>query len=189
MHAWLRREELAKTLAAAAACLLLACPALAEQGWLREIRGGPLWHDVDGLWSDERVERGIDWNAELLLWKKGLVLPFGLGSLHPNLGASVNDAGDTSKVYAGVLLDLETPFGLFLDLGIGGAWHDGARETRDPDRKELGSRLLFRIPIELGYAFTEHHRLMVSFDHVSNAGLASPNEGLDTLGVRYGYRF
>jgi hypothetical protein len=30
---------------------------------------------------------------------------------------------------------------------------------------------------------------LVTFDHISNAELASPNEGLDTLGVRYGYRF
>jgi hypothetical protein len=27
------------------------------------------------------------------------------------------------------------------------------------------------------------------FDHISNAYLASPNEGMDTLGVRYGYQF
>jgi lipid A 3-O-deacylase len=49
--------------------------------------------------------------------------------------------------------------------------------------------VLFRIPIEVGYSITAHHRLMLGFDHVSNAGLASENEGLDTLGVRYGYRF
>jgi hypothetical protein len=27
------------------------------------------------------------------------------------------------------------------------------------------------------------------FDHVSNAYLASPNEGMDTVGVRYGFQF
>ena len=167
-------------------CLLLSSAALAG-GPIRELRGGALAHDVDGLWSGTRAESGVDWNAELVFWRSGLGLPW--GTLHPNLGVSVNDRGDTSKLYAGVLWDLEAPFGLFLNLGVGAAIHDGRRDTSDDNRKQLGSRVLFRIPIELGYSITEHHRLMVTFDHVSNAELASPNEGLDTLGVRYGYRF
>ena len=167
-------------------CLLLSSAALAG-GWIRELRGGALAHDVDGLWSGTRAESGVDWNAEVVLWRAGLGLRW--GTLHPNLGVSVNDRGDTSKLYAGVLWDLEAPFGMFLNLGVGAAIHDGRRDTSDDDRKQLGSRVLFRIPIELGYSITEHHRLMVTFDHVSNADLASPNEGLDTLGVRYGYRF
>lgn len=142
---------------------------------------------MDHLWSGTRNESGVDWSAEILFWRSGLALPW--GTLHPNLGVSVNDQGDTSKLYAGVLWDLEAPIGLFLNLGVGAAIHDGKLDTRDDDRKQLGSRVLFRIPIEIGYSITEHHRLMVTFDHISNADLASPNEGLDTLGVRYGYRF
>jgi hypothetical protein len=30
---------------------------------------------------------------------------------------------------------------------------------------------------------------MILFDHVSNAYLESPNDGMDTLGIVYGYRF
>lgn len=176
-----------RTLVVSLLCVLLSSPALAD-GWLRELRAGALAHDVDGLWSGTRRESGIDWNAEVLFWRDGLQLPFGT-SLHPNLGISVNDHGDTSKLYAGVLWDLEAPFGGFLNLGLGGAVHNGRKDTEDPDKKDLGSRFLFRIAIELGYSVTEHHRLMVTFDHVSNAYLASPNAGLDTLGVRYGYRF
>ncbi|MGZ8955779.1 MAG: acyloxyacyl hydrolase [Methylovulum sp.] len=26
-------------------------------------------------------------------------------------------------------------------------------------------------------------------DHISNAGLADPNEGMDNVGIRYGFRF
>jgi lipid A 3-O-deacylase len=69
------------------------------------------------------------------------------------------------------------------------ALHDGERETDSADRKSLGSQILFRIPIEIGYAIDRHHRLAIAFDHMSNAGLASPNEGMDTLGLVYGYRF
>jgi hypothetical protein len=165
---------------------LLPPPALAD-GWLRELRGGVLWHDVDDLWSSTRAEGGVDWSAELVLWRSGLALP--LGTVHPNIGVSINDRGDTSKGYAGLLWEIEAPFGVFLDLGIGGAIHDGRRETRDEDRKELGARVLLRAALDLGYSITEHHRLMVSFDHISNAYTKSPNEGLDTLGIRYGYRF
>jgi hypothetical protein len=35
----------------------------------------------------------------------------------------------------------------------------------------------------------ERHRISILFDHMSNAYLASPNEGMDTIGVRYGFQF
>ena len=111
------------------------------------------------------------------------------GTVHPNFGLSVNDRGDTSKLYAGVLWEFEMKSGLFLNLGVGAAVHNGESETSEEDKKELGSRVLFRIPIELGYALTKRHAVSIMFDHVSNASLADPNEGLDTLGLRYGYRF
>jgi hypothetical protein len=79
--------------------------------------------------------------------------------------------------------------GLFFAPGVGAAVHDGNLDERERHQKRLGSRVLFRIPVEIGYAFGAHHRLMFAFDHVSNAGLADPNQGLDTVGVRYGYRF
>ena len=50
-------------------------------------------------------------------------------------------------------------------------------------------RILFRIPIEMGLLFTRHQGVSIRFDHVSNAYLADPNEGLDTIGLRYTYRF
>lgn len=67
--------------------------------------------------------------------------------------------------------------------------HDGELRTRRRGKKALGSRVLLRIPIEFGYQLTEHHRLSLMFAHVSNADLADPNQGLDTLGIRYGYWF
>jgi hypothetical protein len=178
---WVSRISLLALLGA------LLSPAAHADEWVRELRGGVLAHDVGGLWSGTNTESGVDGNAEVVFWRSGLGLP--LGSLHPNLGGSVNDRGETSKLYAGVLWELAAPFGVFLNLGVGAAVHDGDLDENDRDRKQLGSRILFRIPIEIGYSITEHHRLMVTFDHVSNADLADPNEGLDTLGVRYGYRF
>jgi len=102
---------------------------------------------------------------------------------------SVNSRGDTSKFYGGIIWELNFPNGFFLAAGLGAAVHNGELDTDDKDEKSLGSRVLFRIPIEFGYQVTARHSLSILFDHVSNAGLASPNEGLDTIGIRYGYTF
>jgi hypothetical protein len=67
--------------------------------------------------------------------------------------------------------------------------HNGQLESDDANNKQLGSRVLFRVPIEFGFAIGKHHRISIMFDHISNADLADPNEGLDTLGLRYGFQF
>ena len=154
---------------------------------VHELRGGVLAHDVDGLWAAPRREDGVDFNAEVVLAKPAFML-LG-GTVRPNAGVSVNNRGGTSKLYAGLLWEIAAANGVFLDLGLGAAIHDGARRTTDPTRKQLGTRVLFRIPVEVGFAVTERHRLSVLFAHISNGFLVDPNEGLGTLGIRYGYRF
>jgi hypothetical protein len=177
-------------LSALALAWLCAGPAAADASegpWLAELRGGVLAHDVGGLWSGEHVEHGFDLNAELIFARGSR--PLWLGSLRPHLGATVNSRDYTSKLYAGGTWRFASESGPFFEVGLGAAIHNGELETRDRDRKQLGSRLLFRIPIELGLAVGERHSISLFFDHVSNAGLADENEGLDTLGLRYGVRF
>ena len=175
------------SLMATNACGIEPNPNQSESVWLHEIRAGVLAHDVDGLWSGSRKESGVDFNAEIIFTRT--IFYLGPGIVRPNLGLSVNDQGDTSKLYAGMLWELEMKSGMFLNLGVGVAAHNGESETSEEDKKELGSRVLFRIPIELGYALSKNHAVSVMFDHISNAYLERPNEGLDTLGLRYGYRF
>ena len=156
------------------------------QGWLSEIRVGILAHDVP-IWSLSRKESGVDFNAEFIFrWPNYSVLS---GIVHSNLGVTLNNQGDTSKIYSGFLWEYIWQSGIFLDLGLGLAAHDGELETSDDDKKELGSRILFRIPVEIGLLFAKHHGVSIMFAHVSNAYLADPNEGLDTIGLRYAYRF
>jgi hypothetical protein len=182
-------------LALCAPWLALAAGAAAEpdlppepQTPIHELRIGVLAHDVDHLWSGFRRESGVDVSAEVVFQRPGL--PVLWGRLRPNLGVSISTRGDTSQLYAGGLWEIEGDSGLFFGAGLGAALHDGRLESRTrEDQKELGSRVLFRVAFELGYAIARHHRLMASFAHVSNASLADPNQGLDTLGVRYGYRF
>ena len=101
----------------------------------------------------------------------------------------MNTAGDTSKLYSGLRWQYEHVNGLFFGVGLGGAIHNGNLHLQHSDRKALGSRVLFHIPIEAGYRFDGKSALSIYFDHVSNAYLADVNEGMDTLGMRYGYRF
>jgi hypothetical protein len=155
--------------------------------WLYEVRVGVLAHDVDDLWSGSRKEDGVDINAEIIFGRPSFSILS--GTVRPNFGLSINTFGDTSKLYSGLVWEFKMKSGLFLNLGVGAAIHDGELETRREDKKELGSRVLFRIPIEIGHTFRERHRVSIAFDHLSNANLADPNEGLDTLGLLYGYRF
>jgi hypothetical protein len=151
------------------------------------IRLGVLAHDVGGLWSHSRAESGIDINAEIVFKKPSFKL--WQGSVLPNLGVSVNSQGDTSKAYGGLLWEFLFDSGLFANSGVGLAVHNGQLESDDADQKQLGSRVLFRIPVEIGFTIFERHRISLMFDHMSNAYLANPNEGMDTIGVRYGLQF
>lgn len=156
------------------------------KSFVYEVKGGLLYHDPSYLWSHFRREAGVDFNAEVVFAPSYSILG---GAIRPALGGSFNSAGDTSKAYLDARWELDSSWGGYLGLGLGAAVHDGDLELKDRDHKALGSRMLFHIPLEVGYRFDGHQGVSLYFDHVSNGYLASPNEGLDTIGVRYGYRF
>ena len=157
-------------------------------GPVRELRFGLAAHDVDGLWSHEsKEEAGPDLCAEVIF--NHALFRLLSATAYPTVGAGLNTRGDTSKLYGGFLLQWEPASSFFFSTGLGLALHDGKRDTDSAERKSLGSPVLFRIPIEIGYVVNRCHRIILAFDHMSNAYLASPNEGMDTLGLFYGYRF
>ena len=92
-------------------------------------------------------------------------------------------------MYGGFLMQWAPFSPLFVSTGLGLALHDGETDTEARDKKSLGSTVLFRIPIEIGFVINRHHRLILSFDHISNAYLTFPNEGLDTLGLVYAFHY
>ena len=159
---------------------------LRAPSWLHEVKLGVLHHDTGGLWSGFRRESGVDVNLEAIFSPHIQILG---GAIRPAFGGSVNTAGDTSKLYAGLRWQYEHISGIFFGVGLGGAVHNGDLHLQHNDRKALGSRVLFHIPIEIGYRFDGKSALSAYFDHISNANFADANEGMDTLGVRYGYRF
>ena len=111
------------------------------------------------------------------------------GTLRPAVGASVNTSGATSKGYIGARWEIEGPAGLFLALGLGAAVHTGELAPVDPLAKALGSRVLFHIPAEVGWRWDGHNSISLYFEHISNGYTQDYNEGLDSIGLRYGYRF
>ena len=64
-----------------------------------------------------------------------------------------------------------------------------AKFLRDLFRLSIGRRVLFHDSIEYGYRLDEHRSVSLFFEHISNASSAAKNQGLDTLGLRFGYRF
>lgn len=170
----------------AAAVLLDPMPAYAD-GLVQELKIGVLDHDVPNLWSGFRAEPdSADINVEAIFSPS---VSFLGGNISPALGGSISTIGATSDVYLDARWQMETSCGMFFGLGIGGAVHNGQLQLEDWDRKALGSRVLFHFPLEIGYRLDDHNSLSAYFEHMSNAYTVSPNEGLDRLGVRYGYRF
>jgi len=165
--------------------LFLFSMASAEDSIVSEVRGGVYAHDIS-FWSFNR-ESGTDINGEVLF-----VSPSFLDAIwapRPHLGATVNTSGDTSIVYGGLTWEWALPADFFIDANLGGAIHNGKLNTNDSNRKSLGSPVLFRLGAALGYNLTEKVNVSVQFEHVSNAYLVNPNEGMDNAGIRLGYRF
>ncbi len=156
-------------------------------GWIDEVKLGVLAHDIRFLGN--HVEPGADLNVEVL-FPSPAVLRI-LWAPRPHLGLSLNTAGATDSAYLGLTWSgqpwrplLTLPEGLFVAGSLGGGIHDGHLNTAPPDRKVLGSRLLFRESVEAGYQLTPRVRLSGMLDHMSNAGLAPHNQGLTNLGAR-----
>jgi lipid A 3-O-deacylase len=169
----------------------LACVPFAATGHandiLHELKLGVLSHDLPGLWAGYRREAvAADINIEAQLKP---ALDVGIGSVRPALGGTINTIGQTSHVYADARWTYDAPSGVFVSLGLGAALHDGHTNTSDPNRKALGTHGLFHIPAEAGYRFAGRHSISVYFEHTSNANSQTFNEGIDRLGVRYGYLF
>jgi lipid A 3-O-deacylase len=180
----MRRQQLAATVIMSLLSLGPGGSASAG-GFIGEVRGGVLAHNGTDWNEDPRGENGLDGNLEILF---APAWPFLGGAIRPALGGTVSVGGRTNLVYADLRYEHETPDGLFFGFGLGAAVHDGPLDDRH-DRKALGSRLLFHVPLELGWRWDRHQSVSLYFEHVSNAGLADENEGMDNLGLRYGYRF
>ncbi|HJO72215.1 MAG TPA: acyloxyacyl hydrolase [Rhodospirillales bacterium] len=152
---------------------------------ISEVRTGLLAHD-QGPFSSNK-EDGVDINLEVIF-----VTPEILDIIwrpRPHIGLIGNSSGDTSQAYVGLGWEWDFWRTWFAGFTLGGAIHDGKNTTKELDRKELGCRVLFHESIDFGYRFSKRHSVMAQLSHSSNAKLCSENEGLETIGIRYGYQF
>ena len=142
-------------------------------------------HDV-GVFGRNK-ESGLDFNIEARFtpfegWLWNLIY-----SPEPHVGFHLNTEGNTAQVFAGGSWIYDFGSGLFGGGSLGFSLHNGETETSLLNRKELGLSLLFRESLELGYQISGSHGISIRLDHISNAGIAENNEGLDTLGLKYTY--
>ncbi len=160
--------------------------------YINEVKIGVLANDIAFL--GRHVEAGTDVNLELLFDPPALLRA--IGSPRPDLGMTINSAGETQRGYAGLTWGvtlihglLRPDDGIFLNGSLGGAYQDGYTNSPAPARKELGSPVLFRESVELGYQATVRLSLSAFIEHMSNAGLAPHNEGMTDAGARIGIKF
>ena len=161
--------------------------ALADMLRLSEVRLGVAHHDTGVFGTNKEDAVDIAFGVRFrpfsgTLWDI-------VANPRPFLGLNINTAGDTSSLNGGLNWDWELWNQTFFSFAWGGAVHDGKLGIERLGRKELGSRVLFYLAAELGYRFDQNHSVAMRLDHMSNAGLADNNEGIDTVGLVYGYHF
>ena len=159
---------------------------------LDEFKLGFLAHDV-GIGGHHK-EDGYDLNGEILFASPTFFKY--IWSPRPMFGVDGNLNGKTSFYYAGLAWDWVfwrpgwgRNDGFFIDPAVGGSVNDGKISTTDPNRKSMGSHVLFREGLDLGYRFNSMVSLSSFIDHSSNAGIANRNEGITNFGMRVGFKF
>ena len=185
-------------LAALAALAVVLAPtrAAAQTKFVDEVKLGVLGHDLGFL--GHHVEGGADINIEMLFTAPDVLRI--IGSPRPHIGADINTAGNTSDGYIGLtwgITLLPSLFGagdaVFANGSLGGAIQDGFTGTTTsvppPGRKLLGSTVLFRESLELGYQINPTVNVSALLDHISNANLAPRNAGITSAGARLGFKF
>jgi lipid A 3-O-deacylase len=164
--------------------------AFAQQNRVDEVRFGLYDHDSD-LFSSKK-ESGADFILEVVS-RRITWLEF-IGGPRFLVGTAVNTAGQTNQIYLGLIRtwglfqDVIKPGdAIFLEGTLGGSWHDGKLDVigtpEMQDWKSHGSRLLFRENIGIGYRFNAKWSVTFNLNHISNAGLADPNEGMNDIGL------
>jgi lipid A 3-O-deacylase len=180
----------------AALCLVLAfggaAQASAQNRIVDEVKVGVLAHDV--TLGGTHVEGGADINGEVLFVSPSFLDV--IGAPRPHLGGWVNTSGNTDAAYFGLTWGLRLAKSIFgtadaltIYGSLGGAVQDGYEDSAPPGRKRLGSPVLFRESVELGYQITPVYSISAMVDHISNANLASHNAGITNVGGRVGFKF
>lgn len=192
----MRRTRAIRLAVLPALSALLALPLAARaDGLIDEVRLGVYDHDASFL--GHQKETGADIGLEMLFASPALLEV--IWSPRPIVGAMINTAGQTDQAYAGLAWTWDFAHGLltaddgfYVEFSEAAGWNDGlisAPPSEQQTRKSLGSNILFREDLDLGYRLDPRWSIALSYNHISNADLATRNEGLNDVGLRVGYRF
>jgi lipid A 3-O-deacylase len=114
----------------------------------------------------------------------------------PTIGAAFNTDGLTDQYYLGATWSwmlasniINPGDGIVLGYFFGPGFNDGQLHNGDATRKALGSHILFREALDLGYQINATWEISTYIDHISNGGLAKENQSINDIGLRLGYRF
>jgi lipid A 3-O-deacylase len=152
-----------------------------------EARIGAAFYDTGLLTRPVRISGGAV-NGEFLFTSPDFLDI--IGSPRPYIGTDIGFATDPIHFfYAGLNWDYHFTQRFYVSGSVGGAIHTAANLVNPPTQRALGSRVLFHLGAAIGFDFTPNLTGQIYTNHFSNAGLASPNEGHDSSGIRFGYRF
>jgi len=152
-----------------------------------EVRIGTFYHGYQGR---EAGTADIAIDALLPAFDLGKSPLTSWFSLHPQIGADLNTQGKTSAAFAGFAGVVELPGNMLIEGDLGGSINNG--KTTSPDdtgRAELGCTALFREALGIGFRFSKQTSVMAVAEHMSNANLCAPNNGITNFGLRFGYNF
>lgn len=211
MIAWLgraaSRAQRKKTLLAlavtAVAAVFCTHGAAAQNLSYSEFKFGVLAHDVHFFGGKEG---GVDFNPELIFqspisdalastvpaYIRWIVQP------RPTIGGEINSSGFTNQAYFGGTWTwqlaanvLQPNDGITLSFFEGPGFNDGhiSVPLGVTNEKALGSHILFREALELGYRINPVWTISAFVDHISDAGLAKQNQSINDVGGRIGFRF
>lgn len=149
-----------------------------------EARGGLAAFDTGPF--TPQVESGIVVNGEILAPSPTFLSA--IGSPRPYLGADVATNGGTNVLYGGLNWQAHLDR-FYLGMSAGASLNDDATISGGGETKDLGSNVLFHLQASAGIDFTDALSAEVYLNHFSNAGLGDSNDGLESAGLRIGYRF
>ncbi len=164
-------------------------PAMAADWSIKEVRAGvtgsiqarstfePGFFPTVALYFDPLDQ------ANAATWQETILRP------RVHAGVSVSTAGEASQVFAGLNWTVNVTDRFYIDLGFGGAAHNGDNEDDGSSGPKLGCTLMFREYAAAGFRLTDKLDIVASIDHSSNADLCDPNDGISHAGLALAYKF
>lgn len=177
------------------ASALFAGPALGQALVLDEVRGGIFAHNAYSgfvptslAFDFSRIEN-VKFSA--LFSAPAFEEPWWLFSPRVEFGGTFNLAGRGENF---VHANLNWQFGLFetplyLEFGLGAGLTDGALAGAKAPARNFGCPLNFYESMGIGAHLSETVTATLVYEHISNLGLCTPNQGISHVGVQIGFKF